>query len=127
MSRMKSRRLEREEAGAILVYVALIIPVLFAAAAISVDVARWYVEVQRVQRAADAAALAAAPFVPGPIAVGSRAYNEAEALIEANGFSAADNNMAPSKDSFRGPRRSESRLNLRCRMGSGGCSVSPQP
>ena len=126
MSRMKARRLGREEAGAILVYVALIIPVLLAAAAISVDVARWYVEVQRVQRAADAAALAAAPFVPGPIAEGSRAFEAAEALVAANGFDAVDNAMALDNQNL-GPMQIRVTLESEVPNGFGGLLGVPQP
>ena len=84
MSRMKVRRLELEEAGAVLVYVALIIPVLFAAAAISVDVARWYVEVN-----ASSGQRMLLPWLlrhssPGR-STGAAGRSEAEALVEANG------------------------------------------
>ena len=46
----------------------LMLPVLMIFAAIAVDISRWYVELQRLQRAADAGALAAAPFMPSNLA-----------------------------------------------------------
>jgi hypothetical protein len=60
-----SSRVHRDERG----YVALMFALftgflLIPLCAISVDVARWYVEVQRVQNAADAAATAGVTFLP---------------------------------------------------------------
>src|SRR5690606_16125474 len=52
------------EAGAVALLVALLTPVFVAFAALSVDVARWYVEGERVQKAADAASLAGVVYMP---------------------------------------------------------------
>lgn len=54
-------------------YIAILVAMLCAAVmlplcAISVDVARWYVEIERVQNAADAAALAGVTFLPDDFA-----------------------------------------------------------
>jgi hypothetical protein len=55
----------RNEHGAVAVVVAVFMSGLFfAVAAISVDVARWYMEVERVQKAADAGALAGVTYLP---------------------------------------------------------------
>lgn len=55
----------RDEHGAVAVIVALFATaVFFGLGAISVDVARWYLEAQRVQKAADAAALAGVTWMP---------------------------------------------------------------
>ena len=60
-------RSRRDEAGVVAVIVAVFASaVFFALGAISVDVARWYLEAQRVQKAADAAsrfALSSAEFL----------------------------------------------------------------
>ncbi len=55
----------RDEAGASALIIALMVPTVFlGCAAIGVDTAQWYLERQRVQKAADAAALAGVPFLP---------------------------------------------------------------
>ena len=54
-SRTSRRRSRRQEAGYAAVVTALLASVLFLGmAAMGVDTARWYVEVERVQKAADA-------------------------------------------------------------------------
>ena len=57
-------RLVREESGVMAVVFALIIVVLIGLAAFAIDIARWYVEGQKVQRTVDAAALAGATYPP---------------------------------------------------------------
>jgi Flp pilus assembly protein TadG len=53
------------EAGYVAVLVSILVPTLFLGlAATAVDTARWYLEMERVQEAADAAALAGVPFLP---------------------------------------------------------------
>lgn len=52
------------DAGAIALIVALLAPVLLAFCALAVDVARWYVESERIQKAADAAANAGVVYLP---------------------------------------------------------------
>ena len=51
--------------------------------ALSVDVARWYVEVQRIQNAADAAATAGVTYLPDDFAA---AQSTAIAVAARNGF-----------------------------------------
>ena len=59
-------------------------PVVFIAlAAIAVDTARWYVEVQRVQNAADAGALAGVPYMPQDLV---NARSTALTVTARNGF-----------------------------------------
>jgi hypothetical protein len=61
--------MRRDEHGAVAVIVAVFMSGLFfALAAISVDVARWYMEVERVQKAADAGALAGVTHLPQDLA-----------------------------------------------------------
>ncbi len=80
--------------GAVAVFVALLIPVLLIFTAIAVDISRWYVELQRLQRAVDAAALAAAPFMPesltnnlpGQAGPYDKATAAARDLVDKNGF-----------------------------------------
>jgi len=72
------------EAGAVAVIVALFSSVLFfALAAIGVDAARWAVEVEGVQKAADAAALAGVTFVPYDM---TNAEATALAVASRNGY-----------------------------------------
>jgi Flp pilus assembly protein TadG len=58
------------DGGAIAIIVAILAPVLLVFAALAVDVARWYVEAEKVQKAADAAALAGVPFLPQDVTSG---------------------------------------------------------
>jgi Flp pilus assembly protein TadG len=82
------------ERGAIAILVALMLPMLLLLTAFAVDITRWYVEMQRLQRAADAAALAAAPFMPESLqnnlenqpAPWDRATAAARDLVTRNGF-----------------------------------------
>ena len=74
------------ESGAVALLVALMIPMLLVFVAVAVDISRWYVELQRMQRAADAAALAAAPYMPESLAAGGPASNAALDVVERNGF-----------------------------------------
>lgn len=79
-----TRRRTRDEAG----YVALVVAILFSSvmlglAAIGVDVARWYVEAERVQTAADAAALAGVVYLPDNM---PKAVETARESAELNGY-----------------------------------------
>lgn len=65
----KSWRRVRDEAGYAAVLTALLASVLFMGmAAMGVDTARWYYEIERVQKAADAAALAGVTYMPNDLA-----------------------------------------------------------
>ncbi|MCA0328408.1 MAG: Tad domain-containing protein [Actinobacteria bacterium] len=74
------------DAGAVAVLVAVLVPAFLMFAALAVDVARWYVEGERLQKAADAASLAGVVFMPQDFAT---AQSTALAI-------AADNGYAPS-------------------------------
>lgn len=55
----------RNEGGYVTVVISIMIPALFIGlSATAVDTSRWYLEGERIQRAADAAALAGVPFLP---------------------------------------------------------------
>ncbi|MFN8194785.1 MAG: pilus assembly protein TadG-related protein [Nocardioidaceae bacterium] len=74
----------RDEAGYAAILVALMIStVLFPISALSVDVARWYVEGERVQAAADAAAMAGVTFLPADL---NSARTEAIKVSGRNGY-----------------------------------------
>jgi Flp pilus assembly protein TadG len=63
--RRARRRRRRQEAGYAAVVTALLASIVFLGmAAIGVDTARWYMELERVQKAADAAALAGVTYMP---------------------------------------------------------------
>ena len=69
MSLFRRLRRPRDERGYVALLVAMFAAtILMPLCAISVDVARWYVEVQRVQNAADAAAMAGVTYLPDDFA-----------------------------------------------------------
>jgi hypothetical protein len=74
---------ESADAGAIALIVALMAPVLLVFAALAVDVARWYVEAERVQKVADAAALAGVPYLPQDLTSG---IARAQEIAGRNGY-----------------------------------------
>ncbi len=77
-------RRRRDEAGYAAVLVALLASVLFLGmGAIGVDTARWYVEVEQVQKAADAAALAGVTYMPNDL---PSARAKAIASAKKNGY-----------------------------------------
>jgi hypothetical protein len=74
----------RQEAGYAAILVAMLIPTVFlGVAAFSVDTSRWYVEIARVQKAADAAALAGVTYMP---ADSIKATSTALAVASKNGY-----------------------------------------
>ncbi len=68
-SRLRERLAERSrERGYAAVMVAILVPTVFLGmAALGVDTARWYLEIERVQKAADAAALAGVTYMPADL------------------------------------------------------------
>lgn len=78
------------ERGAAAVYAVIMLPVLLIFAALAVDVAGWYVELQKLQKTVDAAALAAAPYMPVGINGSDPASLAAQRYITRNGYDAAD-------------------------------------
>lgn len=74
----------KNEAGYAALLVAILFPAVFLGlAAVAVDTARWYVEVERAQKAADAAALAGVTWMPQDLPAASAKAREVAAR---NGF-----------------------------------------
>jgi Flp pilus assembly protein TadG len=81
------RRRGRDESGyAAVLVAALVVTIVLPLCAISVDVARWYVEIARVQNAADAAATAGVTYLPDDFA---SATTRALAVAQDNGYTNA--------------------------------------
>lgn len=88
---MRDVRENSQEQGVVAVWVAILAPVLLIVAAFAVDISVWYVELQRLQKTVDAAALAGAPFMPEDLAVaGNPATAAAEDHITRNGYDPND-------------------------------------
>ena len=85
------RRLWRDASGGVLVYTALIAPVLLGFGGLSVDVAAWYAGKRVVQTAADAAAIAGA----------LEARRSGAGLTAAAQSAAADNGYDPGRGDTR--------------------------
>ena len=82
-----SRSRAASDDGVVAVVTALLAVIIFMFAAIAVDVARWYSEAERIQRAVDAASLAGVPYLP---AFPAKAYETARANLQLNGLTAAE-------------------------------------
>jgi Flp pilus assembly protein TadG len=82
-----SRRLAdaAREGGYIAVVTVILCPLLFGVCAFTVDVGNWYANVQKIQRAADAASLAGVTYMPGNFA---QARAVALNIAAVNGFTA---------------------------------------
>ncbi|MCW2758561.1 MAG: hypothetical protein JWO46_2307, partial [Nocardioidaceae bacterium] len=79
---------EEDERGYVaIVAVLMFASVMFGCAALGVDVARWYLEAQRVQGAADASALAGVTYMPMDLA---SATTTARTVSARNGYNDAD-------------------------------------
>lgn len=74
---------EARESGFVLVWMALMITALLGMAGLAIDVANWYFQAQRQQKAADAAALAGAVFLPADV---TQSYSTADTLARRNGY-----------------------------------------
>ncbi|MBM6400953.1 hypothetical protein JQN70_11190 [Phycicoccus sp. MQZ13P-5] len=82
-ARARRRPRRRDERGYVAVTSALLLVVLLGFSAFAVDVGHWYLEGQRAQRAADAAALAGVTKLPGDR---TAAYQTARDYATGNGF-----------------------------------------
>ncbi len=82
----------RGERGVVLVWVAMLLPVILGLAAFGVDVSYWYFEQRQLQNAADAAALAAAHDLPSSP---STAATDAQAYLSQNVSGAAMASATP--------------------------------
>lgn len=102
------------ERGAAAVYAVIILPVLLVTAAIAVDLTSWYAESQTAQKAADAAALAAAPFMPTTILSDQSdpASSAAVDVLEQNGFSGADAVVSQATNALGNPAPGAVRVTL---------------
>src|SRR5579871_2143760 len=80
----------RREHGFVLVYFALCLVVLMAAAGFCVDLGAWYARSAQLQRAADAAAMAGVPWMPNDFAT---AQKVALATAKANGMVSGSNGI----------------------------------
>jgi hypothetical protein len=76
-------RRRREESGVVLVWMALMMVVLLGMAGFAVDLGSWYLRSSKLQRAADAAALAGVVWMPGDPA---SAQAVAQATLAKNGI-----------------------------------------
>ena len=89
MSTRWSRR-RASEAGYAAIMVAIIVPTVgIGLAAVAVDTATWYTEIQMVQKAADAAALAGVPYLPQDF---PSASNRAKEVATRNGYNGSGAN-----------------------------------
>ena len=89
--RLGSARRERvRQRGQVLVLFVLTSFVIIGMVAVVIDVAWFWTNEQRMQRAADAGALAGAVYLPGDV---TKAYTAARAEAEKNGFSSGVNGM----------------------------------
>jgi hypothetical protein len=81
MTRLRARK--REDGGYVALLTALMMVILIGMAAFSVDVGNWYVTGRQAQNAADAAALAGVPSLPGEP---DQAFATAQTYSAANDF-----------------------------------------
>jgi hypothetical protein len=82
---VRVRSISEDERGFVLVTMAATLTVLLGVAALVVDVANWYLNAERLQRSADAAALGGSIFLPEDPA---KAAGQAELIVAANGMNA---------------------------------------
>ncbi|HEY6317973.1 MAG TPA: pilus assembly protein TadG-related protein [Acidimicrobiia bacterium] len=80
-----------DETGIVLVFTAISLVVLLALAGFAVDFSHWSREEARLQKAADAAALAGAVYMPDN--TGNVAYTTAQAIAGRNGFTNGQNGV----------------------------------
>jgi hypothetical protein len=80
----------RDEGGFVLPWMALFLVILIAMAGFAVDVWNWWFTAQKVQRAADAGALAGVPFMPDNLNGGTpNATTTAIGIVQQNGYPTA--------------------------------------
>lgn len=106
---LRARR--RDEDGYVTIVVALLLPlVLLGAAAIGIDLARQSLEGERIQRAADAAALAGVTFMPSDL---PRASSTALASARLNGYQPDDRTTVTVRE---GARPSQLKVTITSRV-----------
>ena len=85
----------KEDRGAVMVMASMmLIPIILGSAAIGIDMANWYYAGERLQVAADAAALAGSVYMPSDI---TTATTQARAVAKTNGYSHDPSNADPYK------------------------------
>lgn len=77
----------RRERGIALVWLAMTLLTMVLFAGFAVDVSNWYLQAERIQRAADAGAHAGVIFMPGDLAT---ATSTAKSTVTKNGYTAGD-------------------------------------
>lgn len=92
----------KDDRGVVAIWVAIMFPVIFILCAIAVDISRWYVEIERAQKAADAAALSGVPFLPSDP---DSAITTALRTAAVNGFPDGANGNAVSVTAAQGTTR----------------------
>lgn len=108
-----ARRL-RDEGGYVTIVVAILLPLVFlGAAAVGIDLARQQLEGERIQRAADSAALAGVTFMPTNL---PRATTAALANARLNGYEADDDTSITVTE---GGKPSQLRVTITQRVGFG--------
>jgi Flp pilus assembly protein TadG len=84
----RRQRRVRDDGGYAAILVSLLVPTVFLGmAAIGVDISRWYVEIERVQKVADAAALGGVTYMPNDL---PNARATALEVASKNGYDDAD-------------------------------------
>jgi Flp pilus assembly protein TadG len=114
--RRRLRELERrrDEAGYVTVVISILIPALFIGlAATAVDTSRWYLEGERIQKAADAAAMAGVPFLPLDM---DNARTRALEVAARNGFDDADPDIQVTVE--QGVRTTQLRVTISSKIGN---------
>jgi len=86
--RLGRGRRRRDSSGYVAILMSILMLLLFSMSAFAVDVGNWYLTGQKLQKAADAAALAGVPRLPGDSA---GAFGVAQQTSAANGFTDGDN------------------------------------
>lgn len=106
-----ARSRQHDERGYAALLVATLVPTLFLGlCAIALDVARWYLELERVQKAADAAALAGVTYMPYDLLEATRT---AETVSSRNGYAPSSD---VSIDVAPGPRQSQLEVTVSSRI-----------
>lgn len=101
-----------QEAGYAAILVSILVPTVFLGlAALAVDTARWYLEMERVQEAADAAALAGVPFLPQDL---TNARARALVVSARNGYDNADADVEVTVET--GSRDTQLRVTISARI-----------
>jgi Flp pilus assembly protein TadG len=110
----RRRAARAREAGYVAILVAILVPTVFLGlAATAVDTARWYLEMERVQEAADAAALAGVPFLPQDL---SSARTRAFEVAKRNGYDSSASGVSVTV--AKAERESQLKVTISARVGN---------